>query len=68
MAEHWMQEAFSKNKGGLHRALGVPQGQPIPGRKMRGALNSGNSHVQHMAQAAANANPGKFRYKASSEK
>lgn len=68
MAEHWMQKAFAHNKGGLHRALDVPEGQPIPGKKMQKALNSSDSHVQHMAQAAKNANPGKFHYKAAHEK
>jgi len=34
MAEKWMQEAFSKNKGKLHRALGVPEGQKIPAGKL----------------------------------
>jgi hypothetical protein len=34
MAEKWMQEAFSKNKGKLHRALGVPEDQKIPAGKL----------------------------------
>lgn len=72
MAEkHWMQNAF-KNAGkpghSLHAATHTPEGQPIPAGKMRKALNSSNPHVEHMAQAAKNANPGKFRYKASGEK
>lgn len=40
------------NKGGLHRALGVPEGQPIPADKMEQAKNSKNPHVQKMAQFA----------------
>lgn len=51
----WMEKAFSKNKGGLHRATNTPQGQKIPEKKLYGALHSKNSHVEHMAEAAANA-------------
>jgi hypothetical protein len=40
------------NKGGLHRALGVPEGQPIPADKMEQAKNSKNPHVRKMAQFA----------------
>lgn len=40
------------NKGGLHRALGVPEGQPIPQDKMEKAKNSKNEHVRHMAHFA----------------
>ena len=40
-------------KGGLHRALGVPEGEPIPADKLAHAKNSGNSHIQHMANFAA---------------
>jgi hypothetical protein len=54
--EQWMQKAFAHNKGGLHRALGVPQGKKIPAGKLRSATHSGNAHTRHMAQAAANAN------------
>ena len=41
------------NKGGLHRALGVPEGQPIPAAKLEAAKNSKNEHVRHMANFAA---------------
>jgi hypothetical protein len=41
------------NKGGLHRALGVPEGQPIPADKLEKAKNSKNEHVKHMANFAA---------------
>lgn len=40
------------NKGGLHRALGVPEGQKIPAAKMEAAKNSKNPHVRHMAAFA----------------
>jgi len=39
--------------GGLHKALGVPQGQSIPAEKMEHAKNSSNEHVRHMANFAA---------------
>lgn len=43
----WMQKAFSKNKGKLHRALGVAQGKKIPTSKLnaayRKAKKSGNT-------------------------
>ncbi len=33
----WMQKAFSKHKGSLHRDLHVPQGQKIPASKLAAA-------------------------------
>jgi hypothetical protein len=41
------------NKGGLHRALGVKEGEKIPEAKIEAAKNSKNSHVAHMANFAA---------------
>jgi hypothetical protein len=41
------------NKGGLHRALHVPEGEPIPAEKLAAAKNSSNPHVAHMAHFAA---------------
>ena len=40
------------NKGGLHRALHVPEDQPIPQEKLQKAMNSKNPHMQHMAAFA----------------
>jgi len=40
------------NKGGLHRALGVPEDQDIPKEKIEAAKNSSNEHVAHMANFA----------------
>jgi len=40
-------------KGGLHRALGVPEGEKIPEAKIEAAKHSSNSHVQHMANFAS---------------
>ena len=39
-------------KGGLHRALHVPEGEPIPAAKLNAARNSSNEHVAHMANFA----------------
>lgn len=41
------------NKGGLHRALHVPEGEPIPEDKLEAAKNSNNPHIAHMAHFAA---------------
>ena len=40
------------NKGGLHRALGVPEGQKIPADKLEKARNSSNAHIARMANFA----------------
>lgn len=39
-------------KGGLHRALGVPEGEPIPAAKMAQAKKSPDAHVRKMAAFA----------------
>lgn len=52
---HWMERAFAKNKGGLHRALDVPEGKTIPKAKVAKAAHSSDSHLRHQAQAAKNA-------------
>ena len=39
-------------KGGLHRALGIPEGETIPADRLEAAKNSKNSHVAHMANFA----------------
>jgi hypothetical protein len=39
-------------KGGLHRALGVPEGENIPASKVEAASHSENAHVAHMANFA----------------
>lgn len=56
MAEtHWIQKTgVDRNKGGLHRALGVKEGTPIPASKLAGALHSSSPHLKHMAQFAKN--------------
>lgn len=39
-------------KGGLHRALGVAEGDKIPAEKLEAARNSSNEHVRKMANFA----------------
>lgn len=39
-------------KGGLHRALDVPEGEKIPADKLASARNSDNPHTAKMANFA----------------
>lgn len=41
-------------KGGLHRALNVPENEDIPKDKIAKAANSSNPHLKKMAQMAEN--------------
>lgn len=43
---------YHLRKGGLHRALGVPENETIPAAKLAAARNSENEHVAHMANFA----------------
>lgn len=40
------------NRGGLHRALGVPEGTDIPKEKIEAATHSKNGHIAKMAHLA----------------
>jgi len=40
MAKNWIAGA-TKNKGGLHRSLGIPEGEKIPEAKIRAAASKG---------------------------
>ena len=40
------------HKGGLHRALGVPEGTEIPKERVEAATHSKNEHVAKMANLA----------------
>ena len=42
-------------RGKLHRRLGVPEGQPIPQRKLRAALECDDPSLRHEANFARNA-------------
>lgn len=59
MSEHTADEkshfhrAMSKlNKGGLHRHLGIPEGETIPMEKKQEAARSSNPHVAAMGRMA----------------
>lgn len=41
-------------KGGLHRALHIPEDQKIPKERLHAAAKSDNEHVRKMAQMAIN--------------
>ena len=43
-------------KGGLHRALKIPENEKIPDDKLRGALTCSNAHIKSMAVLAKNMN------------
>ncbi len=38
--KNWIAGA-TKNKGGLHKSLGIPQGEPIPAKKLASAAQKG---------------------------
>ena len=48
----WVQNAFSKNKGALHRELNVPQGKKIPLNKLHKAEHSKSPKLRKRAQLA----------------
>ncbi len=48
---NWIAGA-TKNKGALHRALGVPQGQKIPASKLAKAAHSKNPTMRKRAALA----------------
>ena len=53
MAEggNWIAGA-TKNKGALHRSLGVPQGERIPAKKLNAAMKSDNPTIAKRARLA----------------
>jgi hypothetical protein len=64
MSEKWMAEAFGKNKGKLHRELGVKEGEKIPAKKLAKAEHSKNTTIRKEAVLAhtagkINRRPGK---------
>lgn len=58
--KYWVSKAFSKNKGALHRDLGVAPGKPIPASKERAAAKRGGV-VGRRARLALTAR--KFRHR-----
>ncbi len=51
MAKNWIAGA-TKNKGALHRNLGVPEGQKIPAAKLASAANSSSPTIRKEAALA----------------
>ena len=51
MANKWISGAI-KHPGALHRALGVPEGEKIPAKKMAKAAKSSNPHMKKMVALA----------------
>lgn len=51
MAKNWIAGAV-KNKGGLHRNLGVPTGEKIPEAKVEAATHSKNPKTRKEANLA----------------
>ncbi len=49
--KNWIAEA-TKNKGGLHRSLGVPAGEKIPAKKLAKAEKSSNPKIRKQAALA----------------
>lgn len=49
--KNWIQGA-SLNKGALHRALGIPEGQKIPEKTLMKAEHSKDPHIRRMARTA----------------
>lgn len=58
----WVQEAFSKNKGSLHKALHVPKDEKIPQSKIIKAEHSKNPKLRKKAILAETAR--NFHHKA----
>lgn len=49
---HFARSMHSLHKGGLHRALGIPEDQPIPLEKKEKAAHSSNKHIAAMGRLA----------------
>lgn len=50
-AHKWISGAV-EHKGALHRALGVPEGEKIPAKKMAEAAKSTDPHMEKMVNLA----------------
>jgi len=49
--KNWIAKA-TKNKGGLHRSLGVPSGEKIPAKKLAKGAKSKNPKVRKQVALA----------------
>lgn len=52
MSGHWIAGATEKNRGGLHRSLGVAEDRTIPQAKVNKATHSDNPKVAKQARLA----------------
>lgn len=52
MADKWMQEAFSRHPGKLHRRLHVPENETIPRSKLERARRSRDPSLRREAALA----------------
>jgi hypothetical protein len=51
MSKNWIAKA-TENKGGLHRSLGVPEGEKIPSKKLERATHSDDPKIRKQAALA----------------
>lgn len=49
---HFKRAMHHLHKGALHRALGIPEGDPIPLEKKESAAHSDNPHIAAMGRMA----------------
>lgn len=54
LATYTPPEIKPSHKGRLHKALGIPEGEPIPKARLLEAKNSPDSKVRRMANFAIN--------------
>lgn len=52
MSKNWIAKATSKNKGALHRELGIKKGEKIPESKLEKAEHSKNKKEAKRARLA----------------
>jgi hypothetical protein len=52
MSKTWIQKAVGKNPGGLHKSLGIPEGETIPQSKIAKATHSDNPKIAKQANLA----------------
>lgn len=55
LSDNWIADAIDHvNKGALHKALHVPEGQKIPEKKLEKASHSKDPHMRKMVNFAKN--------------
>jgi hypothetical protein len=66
--EHFRRAMSKIHQGGLHKHLGIPEGEHIPMEKKQEAAHSDNPHVAAMGRLAVAMSHWKHGSKASSKK